>query len=360
MANPDRHTRKLALTQIRQALLVALPLMLIVNLIIWGGYRVQKEYLRQQWKIQAEAILDGTVISIERLRNDLYADLRLLAGNPYLERVLDQTNESNLLALAGEWEVFSAVKRRYEQIRWIDETGMERLRVDLTSNGVRRIDDAQLQDKSQRYYFREAMSLGEGKIYASPIDLNIEHGEIDRPFRPMLRLAMPVQDRSGKQRGLLVMNVRAEAILEDLARHTLISQGRLLLLDFAGYYLRGFEADQAWGRMREEGDSAYYRFDKRYPLVWKEMVRKGAGLEESPSGLFAYRTIRYGTGGLEYHYFLVLALLPRELSAQLAAQRATWLAVSLLISAVLLSMALYVARCRWSGGGGGFLARVSH
>lgn len=351
-----RHLVRRFVTQVWQALVVAMPLVLIINLIIWGGYRIQKESLQTQWKIQAETILDGAVISLERLRSGLYADLRLLAGNPYLERVLDTADKGSLLALAAEWEVFSSVKRRYEQIRWLDETGKERLRVDLTSNGVRRVDDTQLQDKSLRYYFREAMSLGDGEIYASPIDLNIEYGKVEHPFKPMLRLATPVRDNRGERRGLLVLNVRADAILEDLARHTQISRGRLLMLDFAGYYLRGFEAGQAWGRMREQGDSDYYRFDKRYPLVWKEMVRKGTGLAESPAGLFAYRTIHFSTGGLEYHYFLVLVLQPEVLSAQLAAQRGTWLTVSLLISAVLLAMGLYLVRCCRSGRG--ILAKI--
>jgi len=358
MAIPYRHFSRRFMTQVLQALLVAMPLVLIINLIIWGGYRVQKESLQKQWKIQAETLLDGAIVSLERLRSDLYADLRLLAGNPYFEQVLDTASESNLLTLAAEWEVFSAVKRRYEQIRWLDETGMERLRVDLTPNGVRRVDDARLQDKSLRYYFREAMSLGDGEIYASPFDLNIEYGKIEHPFKPMLRLAMPVRDNRDERRGLLILNVRADAILEDLARHAQISRGRLLMLDFAGYYLRGFEAEQAWGRMRERGDSDYYRFDKHYPLVWKEMVHKGTGLVELAAGLFAYRTIHFSTGGLEYHYFLILALQPGELSAQLAAQRGTWLTVSLLISAVLLSMGLYVVRCCWSRRG--IFAGISH
>jgi len=333
-------------TQIKRGLLISLPLLLIINSVIWSLYAMNAQNLRLQWQSQAGTALDAVLLTIDRLQSDLYGDLRVLADSPYLKQVLNSTDEQRLLSLAAQWEVFSAVKRRYDQIRWIDETGMERLRVDLTSNGAKRLSDDQLQDKSHRYYVKDALTFQSGEIYASPIDLNQEFGKLERPFKPMLRLAMPLSNNQGERRGLLVLNVRADAILEDLARHARLSLGGLLLIDHTGYYLRGFNEGQAWGNMLDRGDDAYYRFDRSYPEIWREMVRSGSGQVEDDAGLFIYRTISYGTGGFENRYFLVMALLPQELAAQTGEERDSWLTVSLLVSVILTFLAFYIAFTR--------------
>lgn len=329
--------------QLKRGLLIALPLVLIVNGVIWGLYAMNMQTLRLQWQSQASMAMDGIFLTIDRLRNDLYGDLRLLADSPNLQQVLDETDERRLLALASQWEVFSGVKRRYDQIRWIDESGMERLRVDLTSTGAKRLSDDQLQDKSQRYYVREAQTFQPGKIYASPIDLNLEHGEIERPYKPMLRLVMTLANSQGMRRGLLVLNVKADAILDDLARHARLNQGRLLLIDHRGSYLRGFSEDQAWGNMQIQGDDAYRHFDRTYPALWTQMLRTDAGHVTDAAGLFIYRTIKYGKGEFENRYFLVMALLSQELAALSVEERKSWLTVSLLVSVMLTLMAFYIA-----------------
>ncbi len=333
-------------SRIKHGLLIAVPLLLLVNGVIWSLYAMNAENQRKQWQLQATLTLDSVLVTIDRLRKDLFGDLRLLADSPYLKQTVEEATESNLLSLASQWEVFSAVKRHYDQIRWIDETGMERLRVDLTSNGAKRLNDDQLQDKSDRYYVRAALTYPIGQIYASPIDLNQEHGALEHPYKPMLRLVMPLANSQGERRGLLTLNVRAEEILDDLERHAHVSQGRLLLIDHVGYYLHGFNKDQAWGNVLEKGDDAYHRFDRFYPAAWREMVRKGAGQIADETGLFAYRTFKYGKGGFENRYFLVMALLPEELAAETSEMMKSCWTISLLVSILLTFMAFYTAlRC---------------
>ena len=346
MQRPKTKTHDALSSRINRGLLIAVPLLLLVNGVIWSLYAMNAESQRKQWQLQATLTLDSVLVTIDRLRNDLFGDLRLLADNPYLKQTVDEATESHLRSLASQWEVFSAVKRHYDQIRWIDETGMERLRVDLTSNGAKRLSDDQLQDKSNRYYVQAALTYPIGQIYASPIDLNQEHGVLEHPFKPMLRLVMPLANSQGERRGLLTLNVRADEILDDLERHAHVSQGRLLLVDHMGYYLRGFNKDQAWGNMLEEGDDAYHRFDRTYPSAWREMVRKGAGQIRDEAGLFIYRTIKYGRGGFENRYFLVMALLPEELEAETGEMIKSGWTISLLVSILLTFMAFYTAlRC---------------
>lgn len=341
------------LRRIQIVSLVALPLLLIVNIVIYNAYSLSLERHRAQWLAQVESGLDAALITIEGLRNDLHGDLFLLAGSPNLKAVIEDRTPANLDRLAAEWEAFAAIKRRYDQIRWLDNRGMERLRVNLSGQGASRTADNQLQDKSQRYYFKEAITLPAGQIYASPLDLNIEHGKIERPYKPMLRLAVPLSGSRGERQGLLLVNVLAEDIFDDLARHAGLAQGHLLMIDPAGYYLRGFQHDQEWGFMFNMQNDRQYRFDKRYPSVWQRMVQQGTGGATVPEGEFLFRTLRYGTESFGQRYFLLAAVLPRELKGFRAEQRQLWLLVSLVLSLALvvesLVMSYYLIRCGKSG-----------
>jgi hypothetical protein len=323
--------------------LVALPLLLIVNGILYVAFSLQQEHQRVNWIIQMESGLDAALITMEGIRNDLHGDLLLLAGSPNLKAVLDDATTPRLDRLASEWEVFTGIKRRYDQIRWLDNRGMERIRVNLTSHGAVRVADEQLQDKSGRYYFKEAITMPIGQVYASQIDLNIERGEIERPFKPMLRMAVSVSNSLGEPKGLVLVNVLADNIFKDLAQHAGLAQSHILMIDPAGYYLRGFMEEREWGFMFQLQDDREYRFDKRYPAVWREMVRQGVGKIDAPEGLFLFRTLRYGSEGFGHRYFLLAVELRKEFSGLLADQRLMWFSTSLLVSLILILLSLFLS-----------------
>lgn len=58
-----------------------------------------------------------------------------------------------------------------------------------------------LQNKGDRYYFRDSTRLARDQIYISPFDLNVENGTVEVPFNPMLRFAAPVLDEEDQTRG---------------------------------------------------------------------------------------------------------------------------------------------------------------
>ena len=337
--------------RIRTGLLWWLPFVILVNGTIGIAYKAQMERQRQQWWVETENRLDWILVHLDEVRNDLHGDLSLLVESRNLKNLLDQTTRENLDLLASEWEVFTAIKRRYDQVRWLDNRGRERLRINRTSQGARRVSEEQLQDKSDRYYFKQAAGQPVGQIYASPIDLNIEGREIERPFKPILRLAMPLADSGGNKRGLLVVNVLAGSILEELSMHAGLTPSHLLLIDPRGYYLRGYREGQAWGFMFERVDREV-RFDKAHPQVWRQMVEQGHGSVESARGQFLFRSLRYGTGGFSQRYFIVLAGLQAEFAAVEQAQRPWWLLLSLLNSLLLLGLCLVLSHfqhcCRGS------------
>src|ERR1043165_2893369 len=99
-------------------------------------------------------------------------------------------------------------KPAYAQFRIIgvEDGGRELIRVDRSGpNGsIRVVPDAELQQKGDRPYFQETIGLPVGTIYVSALNLNREHGAVERPLVPTLRIAPPLQRPDGKPFGIVI------------------------------------------------------------------------------------------------------------------------------------------------------------
>ncbi len=180
-------------------------------------------------------------------------------------------------------------KHFYHQARYIDSSGMEVSRVDMTNGTPALVPKDKLQYKGDRYYFKETMQLDKGDVYISRFDLNIEHGVIEKPPSPVIRFAMPVFDREGVKRGIVIVNYKGNLILQSLASVSSGHAGSVMLLDSDGYWLYGAEKSDLFGFMYEERKDR--SFAKTYPKQWEMIRRAETGQFLADEGLFTFRTI---------------------------------------------------------------------
>jgi hypothetical protein len=320
-------------------------LLIFANLVLWVGYKLSSDNMKEVWRDLTELSADSTLYALERRRNDLRADLKMLASNPEIGRALRYYDESVLNRIAADWELFIAEKRLYDQIRLIDLTGMERLRVDLTPYGASRVPPDQLQNKSHRYYFKQGLAMDAGAIYASPIDLNVEQGKIEIPYKPMIRMVTPL-DVNGEIKAILVLNALASHIFADLERHARLVQGGLLLLDGSGNYLRGFNRNQEWSFMFPELSHDRPQFSQTYPEIWAAMQQTPSGQISKQEGIFSYRTVIYGSNGYTQHYRLVVVMSEAQQQTLLIPQRNLWLFIAIILTLMLVFASLILGRYR--------------
>ena len=106
--------------------------------------------------------------------------------------------------------IFSQGKRAYYQVRYLNSRGREVVRLNAEGGLPQAVPFEELQDKGHRYYVKEALALEPGQIYVSEMDLNVEHGKIERPARGVLRYATPATGEGNEGRGLLVVNLFAD------------------------------------------------------------------------------------------------------------------------------------------------------
>ena len=178
------------------------------------SYQLLREEILSSSKIQKEEIKRVTENIAHRnvifhnylhgIKSDLLnisknRKVKALAKSLCLSAEEDIRLPEQLSAVENLFDNFSQVKRVYKQVRFLDNIGYERVRVNFDGNVTNIIRGTKLQDKSERYYFKKSVNLPEGSIYTSPLDLDIEHGKIELPYTPVMRYTTPVFVDESKQ-----------------------------------------------------------------------------------------------------------------------------------------------------------------
>ncbi|HXV36854.1 MAG TPA: histidine kinase, partial [Myxococcota bacterium] len=190
-------------------------------------------------------------------------------------------------ALEREYVHFCSVGATLDQIRLLGTDGHERIRVNCNAGAPVAVPEAELQVKSDRYYFTRARDLQRGQVYISQFDLNIEHGAIEMPWKPVLRLATPVFDLNGAMRGMLIFNYLGGAILESLASSAKQLRGWTALVNHQGYYLEAPGGDRSWGFMFGREPT----FAEEHPEAWAAIQSAGDGSFLVEEGMFTHHAI---------------------------------------------------------------------
>ncbi len=111
---------------------------------------------------------------------------------------------------------FLEIDENYFQARYIDLNGMEIIRVDNTNDGISILPDTQLQNKGERYYFKETIKLKSGEVFISGLDFNVENGKVEVPYRPTIRFFTPVFDENNLK-GIVGLNFNVNNWLKNFS-----------------------------------------------------------------------------------------------------------------------------------------------
>ena len=226
----------------------------------------------------------------ESALHDIVTDLRILAHGPEMHRYLERHDSEALKNLEFEFLNLAVHKKRYDQIRLLDPVGMETARVNYyRENRAEIVPQDQLQPKGDRYYFTETIDLAPGQIFISPLDLNIEHGVIEQPLKPMIRFGIPVFTQNGQKGGIVVLNYLAQELIDALKAVSQGLLGKFLLLNHEGYWLASADPDQEWGFMYP--DRKEQTFSRAFPEAWRRITTADSGQFQSPQGLFTFTTV---------------------------------------------------------------------
>lgn len=266
---------------------IFIPLLLLSLAVVIGYLLVDLHHERRLLEQQIERQLQQSIASLQRDIAGVIPELEYLADSESLRLFIETGDDGARTRSERNIAAFAHHLRRYDQVRWLDRSGHERLRVNHREGVTQVLPANELQDKSQRYYFQQGIALPPGQIYLSPLDLNVEHGELEHPLRPTLRLATPTTDASGNTNGLLVFNYQAGEMLNHF-RSTLLSEtAKLSLLNSDGYWLVADRPEREWGFMLGH----HARFANLHPELWARMQNQTRGILEDATGLYGFAAV---------------------------------------------------------------------
>ena len=255
-----------------------------------------KDYLNRL-KLEEQVNLKLQLSLVTNNFETIISDLLFLSKQNELHHMINNNEQKYKEWIANEYLELCRKKRIYDQIRYIDETGMEIVRVNYNNGKPEIVEQSNLQSKESRYYFKDTFALGSNEIFVSPLDLNIEKGKIEKPFKPMLRFGVPIFDNDKKKRGVIILNYLGGKLIESLRKASTLSLGNIMLINSDGFWLCSPVQDNEWGFMIKERSNR--KFSLSYPEAWKEILFSDNCQIYNKNGLFTSATIFPLTEGLK-------------------------------------------------------------
>lgn len=208
------------------------------------GIHFSLEALRKETLQNLEQEVLSRAQGMGRFFDQLASELLYLASSSLLYDVANApaAERSPLPApvrqrLERDYAAFARAYPYIYQVRLLGADGREVVRVDRRDTGLYTVPPHELQDKSGRYYLHEGLEHEAGQVYVSPLDLNVERGVVEKPERPVIRFATPIVDQRGRKRGLLVINLHATFMLEQIQDMAGARSGVAYLFDRSGFYV---------------------------------------------------------------------------------------------------------------------------
>ena len=275
---------------IRYFMMIFLPIILIYILMGWAALSRQKAaYLREHELVESNRLEMETRLFKSTLIDYLSegAILADVVGTICSEIDDEKTAHARLLTL---FKAYAVHHRIYDQIRYIDGNGMEVIRINWSpATGVWETPPSDLQNKNHRPYFIHGMDQPPGNCYLSQFDLNIEHGKVEQPIKPMIRMAFHITPKNQDSSDLLVLNLLGDQLIESIVEYRHQSAGQVFLVNDQGYWLKGPSPELAWQFMFSDTPET---MDERFPSLWSHITtHPQGGIFQCPDGLSFYSTI---------------------------------------------------------------------
>ncbi|WP_345992984.1 diguanylate cyclase [Sulfurimonas sp. HSL-1716] len=255
-----------------------------------------------------------------------------LANDKTLINYVKTKDPKKLAELNNLFLTVANSEKNIMQVRYIDAKGKEMIRVDRDNmqSFPHIIPRAKLQDKSLRDYFIAIKQMNKQKIWHSDIDLNIENGKIEVPYRPTFRIAVPLFE-DNKFAGTVILNMLVHQMFSAIQSSPIFN---IYIIDKDGNYIVHPDEKYSWNKYTEVKRKLYEDFPKSASNILSGGI-KG-------KNFFAYKLNQI----LQNDDGAVLLLQPKkEIERSLKNENLLTSAIVALLSVLLsIPLAMYAAR----------------
>lgn len=222
--------------------------------------------------------------------------------------------ESNILQLVKDSEIFAGfishhgdissdymkemtqlfidniqLRKNYMKMRILDLSGKEVIRVDRVNDiPISKAED-ELQDKSERYYFKDTANIDNDETYLSDLDLNVEKGEIEVPFKPTLRSGKKIVV-DGNNLGYLILNYDIGNLIDHIHRKNNSIYKSKIIVNDRGDFIFSNKAEDNWSFVFDKKAKG---MNEKYPEIWGQVNRHNKGYSEGDGWIVIYEKIDF-------------------------------------------------------------------
>ncbi|GAA3575301.1 sensor histidine kinase [Snuella lapsa] len=275
---------------LNKALLIFTPTIIVIIIACVAIILNQEKLEIEVYQHTEKTIVDAKLKSINDQLSHVLSDLSTLKSNSLIKNIWDNNNSDYIETLSKDFADFVHYQKKYDQVRLLDLNGMEIIRINFNNGKTTIVPDDKLQNKKNRYYFQEAITLNKDEFFASPFDLNVENDSIEKPIKPVIRFATPVFDNNGKKQGILIFNYLGKNILDlvDLYSNPKFSS-QPMLLNTEAYWIKSPFPEKDWAFIFK--DRNHLKFSYNYPDAWNNIINQDSIQLINKNGLFTSQTI---------------------------------------------------------------------
>lgn len=235
-----------------------LGLLVITTVIVLSSWYYLKSDLRKQYLNESAQLLK---VASRELLSEMLAhknEVQFLANTPPISGLVRayQNNDVDLIdgTTSALWsnrleQIFYAYLSNhtdYFQLRVLLANGQEEIKVTSNQGSTNILSKTQMQNKSDRDYFKAGMQNPPNIISFSSITLNREFGQIEMPYKPTLRVTYPIYTNN-QIYGLLIANIDISAILKQVVSNASNLQN-IIITDEQGFYIWHFNDQLRYSR----------------------------------------------------------------------------------------------------------------
>jgi HAMP domain-containing protein len=305
--------------KIRNTLMLTMMVVSLLPVLLIGGYSYysSSQTLRETALSQQSNRLEQLQQALEYQLSGVEQDLLYLsdasAMQLYLASKTGDTRRNQLLLtnLRNSLQQFTQQHSLYSAMRLLDRKGDVLVAIDRQSD-VSNSETSKTAGKKAaalnlraRDYFSNTISLQRGQVYISPLELRRNEAGILKPHQPTIRYATVVKNTAGSTQGVLVLNLDAQQLIDQLTQSTQAGW-QSLLTDPQGYYYSHPDPALRWGSARDL-DTKHNAFnDESLGLAALKTTGISAQLETKDSVVLS-RKLTLGKGRPELGYLITLA-----------------------------------------------------
>ena len=233
-----------------------------------------------------KVIYDANILSKDE---DVKAYSRAFYNNYNYDAITNRTLKGIQTSLQENFTSLLSHNPAYFNIRLLYKDGKELIVTYKDKEGVHIQKKDNLQDKSAKKYFKEAVILPEGEVYISDITLNREFGKISYPLTPTIRIALPIYIKK-KLFGILIINANINKLFDVIKQYDdTDSPKNIYLADKKGYYIYNKDQSKTFGYEFAHPDyTIYHDFDMSRQSYYTDNI------------LFSYTTLTYAKDKVIY------------------------------------------------------------